>query len=619
MPCFDNCTIFIFFLILIFIDENLKSKHQTKETTKKPNKKNTAKKSKASSGNSLRLSVETLSASEIEEKQKQHSLNNTDETKLFRVPSVSRRSDIYESCAKLLASKESQAFPSHGGRTWSCYIIISDNSGSLGHSSDLRPSALNKSSKVEKKTSIKRQKSSNSKGLPLFRWYRNALELACLPHLLDEIDPVEGSYLDFLKDVSSGNEVDEEDEILIKNSVDVSREITTYSKVAYKEYPTPVIDRVWISPDLLSFRTRKKAVEHALMLFSRDKLMDRVLYGYGDRGVELEPAKPSQEEALEAGMARFLRDGLWVVGQEEAWLPDRVFEWNTGKRLVAHQVLDHGDKVIRNSICTDAKGPEQAEKLENSSNRKIYEFTASKHSRLTEFQSELCYNAALQHFDRVMYTVKARGLYSELDDGFDLLRERGRGRFDMELPIFDTPEFDFMTNLETAAWMPIVNKIFNHQPVSLVHKGIFISMPDSAAQVYHQDGVHLTTKYQKACHAINVFIPLVDLHPRNGPTEFCVGTHYLGYENYSKDLVEMPLVSTGTPIIFDYRLGHRGMANSSNECRPVLYLTYTTVENEFRDSVNFSRKRYHKIGRLLDPPLSREERALKRRNSNLSA
>jgi len=302
--------------------------------------------------------------------------------------------------------------------------------------------------------------------------------------------------------------------------------------------------------------------------------------------------------------------------------PSSVANRNEEKEAKDSMLEIHADisTIITPSYSSSTGGgdSEQAEESENISNRKVYDFTPSQHSRLTLDQSFLCYNAALEHFDRVMYTVKARGLYSELDDGFDLLRERGRGRFDMELPIFDSPEFDFITNLETAAWMPIVNKIFNHQPVSLVHKGVFLSMPDSAVQIYHQDGPHLTTKYQKACHAINVFIPLVDLHSKNGPTEFCVGTHYLDHENFCKELVEMPLVSTGTPVIFDYRLGHRGMGNSSKECRPVLYLTYTTVENDFVDSVNFSRKRYHKIGRLLDPPLSRDERALKRRKDNSS-
>jgi hypothetical protein len=40
-----------------------------------------------------------------------------------------------------------------------------------------------------------------------------------------------------------------------------------------------------------------------------------------------------------------------------------------------------------------------------------------------------------------MHTVKASDLTRELQDGFDLLRERGRGRYDMELPAFDTADF----------------------------------------------------------------------------------------------------------------------------------------------------------------------------------
>jgi ectoine hydroxylase-related dioxygenase (phytanoyl-CoA dioxygenase family) len=80
-------------------------------------------------------------------------------------------------------------------------------------------------------------------------------------------------------------------------------------------------------------------------------------------------------------------------------------------------------------------------------------------------------------------------------------------------------------------------------------------MPDAETQVYHQDGVHLTTQTQKPCHAINVFVPLVDLTTRNGPTEFCLGSHILGNDGFDKDYVETPRPKAGTPVIFDYRLG----------------------------------------------------------------
>jgi hypothetical protein len=235
---------------------------------------------------------------------------------------------------------------------------------------------------------------------------------------------------------------------------------------------------------------------------------------------------------------------------------------------------------------------------------------------MTQEQMELCYEACLEHYESVMRTVTARDLSRELQDGFDVLRERGRGRFDMELKAFDSPVFDFLTDLKKAPWMPVVKTILGDDAV-VIHKGCFLSMPGAEPQEYHQDGVHLSTQTQRPCHAINVFVPLVDLHNRNGPTEFCLGSHVLGHEGYDRDFVEIPKPKAGTPVIFDYRLGHRGLGNSSQSCRPIVYCTYARAADgkQFKDSVNFSRKRYHKIGELTEKPLSREARRNKRKRS----
>ena len=183
----------------------------------------------------------------------------------------------------------------------------------------------------------------------------------------------------------------------------------------------------------------------------------------------------------------------------------------------------------------------------------------------------------------------------------------------MELPAFDGPEFSFITNLKKTPWMPVVRQILG-KDVVLIHKGIFLSLPGAETQSYHQDGLHLTTQYQKPCHAINVFVPLIDLQMKSGPTEFCLGTHILGQEDYDEAFLETPLVKAGTPVIFDYRLGHKGLANTSDSCRPILYCTYAAAVDgkEFRDSINFSRKRYHKLGEMVTKAPSREERAQKR-------
>lgn len=142
--------------------------------------------------------------------------------------------------------------------------------------------------------------------------------------------------------------------------------------------------------------------------------------------------------------------------------------------------------------------------------------------------------------------------------------------------------------------------------------GCFLSLPGSETQKYHQDGVHLNNHVQKPCHAVNVFIPLVNLTLNNGPTEFCLGSHILGWEGFRRENAVTPLLVAGSAVIFDYRLGHRGLGNTTQELRPIVYLTYTRSGSTFKDHVNFSRKRYRRLGIIAQQPPSREERALRR-------
>jgi hypothetical protein len=567
-------------------------------------------------------------------------------------------------------------------------------------------------------------------------------------------------------------------------------EISALTTAAYEDstHPLPTVTRSWISPDLIRFHSRKSAVSHAQTLIERDVLIDRILYGIGSNGVRLRPVKPTKKSALEAGYARFLRDGLWIVGQEELWIEKRrecynrklfgdggdpawrreghaflmrkVRYWNKrGKRKevmgtvvgwISETDLDSGGKpgfvsnktgkpaclfhvafddferdfeeyelkdlwvedgesseeklsglvdgeklgcdesggelatnaAARDStdvsndvqitsalnneplalekaesksteaVCRPEAGEDQSSSSlirESSANAKmnhealapekadsnnqfdavvkpedkdflvrqdapatlasaleeaaakqtqskhleavmksddadkstsikvtvkqstgnadedklktvtpndsdassheevtpvikpnarpsyIQPLPPSTHYRLNPEQIEKCYAACIEHYDKVMYTVKAKSLHHELADGFDVMRERGKGRYDMELPQFDTEEYSFLT-VQNAAWMPIIHKILGEDAI-LVHKGCFLSLPGSETQVYHQDGVHLHKKIQKPCHAVNVFIPLVDYDMNNGPTEFCLGSHYLGHENFIKEMV----------------------------------------------------------------------------------
>ena len=665
---------------------------------------------------------------------------------LVRIPQVAERSKFYVEAAEIIAERESHALPYHGGRMWRVEVKVSDDKGAYGDNCKGKGRRANTND--EETGDGKKKKRTNYNALtPLFRWFRGKLELATMPHILESIEEVEhnqskAKWARGLKDidVSDDDSSDEgedwdDDKYIPETEKNFTMEISALTTSAYEDssHPLPDIRRTWISPDMQRFQSRKSAIAHAEKLSKKDLLIDRVMFGVGHNGVRLRPVKPTRKLALEAGEARFVRDGLWVVGQEEVWIAKRreIYVKKQQKWLKAQEekekatnggeqatdsketgaanpsanddvkpssamkkeieatsaketdcvkmaevpkevdavIASCGDakKVVesdqsavesgcnQNSDCDPFKtvtpvesdastgdaptpapsGKPKAEDMKPRAEdppakpkrvmrapgtRPPPEFVPSTHYCLTQAQIDKCAAVCNEHFENVMDTVKARSLYHELADGFDVMRERGRGRYDMELSAFDTKDFSFLTDTKKAAWMPIIHKILGEDAL-LVHKGCFLSLPGSDSQVYHQDGLHLNKKVHKPCHAVNVFIPLIDCDISRGPTEFCLGTHYLGRENFVKDMVYTPCVSAGTPIIFDYRLGHRGLKNISEDNRPIVYLTYSAVKSgkEFRDEVNFSRKRYKKLGDFVEKRLPRGERLKKRRKINPSA
>ena len=836
---------------------------------------------------------------------------------LLRVPSKAERNRCYQEAARAIEYKETIRLPPHGGRKWKVLCTMTEKA------------------------------SGNRKRPPLFRWFRGKLELASLPQFLEDVP---GALRTKRKGLPKHQTQEEEEDAGITATSLCERPSSQLSRMAWNDpdCSRPKLKLQWISPNQKTFSKRQTAELHAADLVEQDLIIDKVLFGYGVRGQKLRPTKPTRAEALKAGRLRFLRDGLWIVGQEEEWQADRaddlereeredkpadttetqseeqarkkrklsaldVFlkakreqhqaqrleelkeqdenpsctlkqaetelreQWktltddersvwtrkrakllgedegdeseedeqeeeeedgegegeeeeeasdgNTEKpgnvdKAETYHASEHDDDThhdnkqketdtdknhvaaagtnerlsvdgnnnavttnnaadpigtdngttkqtgfdlflqrtrnggIKHLLPAPARRPRRCvvsespkvrdvdtqpnsrahslqiwkklsekerqgwndkatstdsatpikthnpcnssgndnnndnnnntDNTDNSESKntpgivtpgdsewevddgadgkdsdesyhcrtdetdstsialsdsthttseqnitmvarprrtpirdcKPRRFNQSSHWRLTPEQICLCYDAAIDHYERVMDTVKARALFPELTDGFDVLRERGRGRYDMELPVFETPLFRFLTDLQDAPWMPVVREILG-EDVVLIHKGCFLSLPGSDAQDYHQDGPHLSQKVQRPCHAINVFVPLVDLSLRNGPTEFQPGSHILGHDGYHRSKVLIPTPPAGTPVIFDYRLGHRGLANSSTHCRPIVYCTYAAAANgkEFRDKMNFSSKRYHKFGGYVERPLSREERAKKRRQS----
>jgi ectoine hydroxylase-related dioxygenase (phytanoyl-CoA dioxygenase family) len=78
-----------------------------------------------------------------------------------------------------------------------------------------------------------------------------------------------------------------------------------------------------------------------------------------------------------------------------------------------------------------------------------------------------------------------------------------------------------------------------------------------------------------------VLIPLMQITPQNGPTQFIKGSHRELIVDESDRDIYVPLLSVGDAVIFDGRTLHKGSANNSQEERLVAYITF--VANWYHD------------------------------------
>jgi Phytanoyl-CoA dioxygenase (PhyH) len=133
-----------------------------------------------------------------------------------------------------------------------------------------------------------------------------------------------------------------------------------------------------------------------------------------------------------------------------------------------------------------------------------------------------------------------------------------------------------------------------------------VSTPGAAEQSWHADGGHVDLHRHLPCHCVNVFLPVDDLTPELGPTEFRPGSHYL-----TRNLVPLllaakarkslrptcsPLPRRGDALIFDYRVLHRGKANLSTSHRT--FLVFTVAKSWFKDVLNFPTRTFQESPQL---------------------
>ena len=118
-----------------------------------------------------------------------------------------------------------------------------------------------------------------------------------------------------------------------------------------------------------------------------------------------------------------------------------------------------------------------------------------------------------------------------------------------------------------------VQSIF-HTEYTLTNLSLVLSTPGSPSQPWHSDGPHASLTAHLPAHVLNIFVPLVDVPLSMGPTEIRPGSQY-----YTRDLTKMmlgamarkelrpsitPELKRGDCLLFDWRVLHRGRANTSH-------------------------------------------------------
>lgn len=194
------------------------------------------------------------------------------------------------------------------------------------------------------------------------------------------------------------------------------------------------------------------------------------------------------------------------------------------------------------------------------------------HFGLETWEVEKCELEIKKEFNKQLDIVKGLDLSMEkTNDEFDSFKMIGKGRYSILVPESnDLFKYPFL--YQDAKWMPFINSILGNN-CKRVEIGAILSFPNSETQNWHQDGPHRDTTNHKKAHRVNVFIPLLDMKKKHGPTEFKPSTHHLGEENAETENV-IPCPKRGEVIIFDHRLQNRGLENKSQKPRLILYLVY---------------------------------------------
>lgn len=122
-----------------------------------------------------------------------------------------------------------------------------------------------------------------------------------------------------------------------------------------------------------------------------------------------------------------------------------------------------------------------------------------------------------------------------------------------------------------------------------------VSLPGSRDQGLHKDYSPLfKNEADKETHvtpsfAVAMLIPLIDIKREHGTTSFRKGSHLVPEQMPFDMPTQDPVLKMGDCVVFDYRTAHEGLANISDEVRPLLCVIHHRIW--FRDALNYNQQK----------------------------
>lgn len=119
--------------------------------------------------------------------------------------------------------------------------------------------------------------------------------------------------------------------------------------------------------------------------------------------------------------------------------------------------------------------------------------------------------------------------------------------------------------------------------------GAILSLSGAEKQHIHHDGpILFNSEISRLlpAYAMTFALPLVEMNEISGTTALWPGSHRRGDHEGAEP--EQPTIPLGSGMMWDFRTYHSGMANQSDQVRPMVYATY--ARRWYQDPVNFRKE-----------------------------